>query len=413
MRYDKQEHTGEFTISLSLDLGEVSLDNSSVMQFYFVEDIFSYCVTGKLIFTDQRGIFEFGPLTGNERVNISYGEDSDIEKSFFIYKLSNVDQHSQVAGGTKEVIEIFFVDQMFYQLNFFQFSKSWIDKKTSTIIIDIADKFLGVRKWGKKELSKDNISFYSPYWTPNTCISWLMKRARGINSNNPGYLFYNNSIGTNLVTHDTLLNQNSRMKISNNDDGIYVFEDLNLYLYNKILSWNISGIDSISLNYIAGGTRFGYDSSQKLFLEKEYTYNDTIKKHTILGNKTLFPDYSNKQTKYINFQEKTETLIDNLYGNHWRKKYDLQQTLGIVVRGHENRYCGGLIEIIWPSKNMTTEIYNKNLAGYHLIKSITHSFSSYSTPAYKQKMVLIKNGYEDSDAIELVKSTKKNIYDKK
>ncbi|MBD3320694.1 MAG: hypothetical protein GF350_06325 [Chitinivibrionales bacterium] len=121
---DRQENTGEFTVSLSLDVGEVTLDNSSIQQFYFIEDIYSFCITGKLVFHDQRGILEFGPITGNESVNVSYGEETDIEKTFYIYKLSRIDQSAQVAPATKEVIEIFFVDQMFYQLNFFQFSKS-------------------------------------------------------------------------------------------------------------------------------------------------------------------------------------------------------------------------------------------------------------------------------------------------
>ncbi|MBD3320693.1 MAG: hypothetical protein GF350_06320 [Chitinivibrionales bacterium] len=157
----------------------------------------------------------------------------------------------------------------------------------------------------------------------------------------------------------------------------------------------------------------GYDSSKKEFIVNTYTYKNVVKEHTVLGNKTLFPDYSNTDTQFINVQESDPTLIDNIYHNHWIKKYDIQQTFGIVVRGHENRYCGGMIEIIWPSKNMETEIYNKNLGGYYIIKSITHSFSGYGTPAYKQKMVLIKNGYEDSDARALLKSTRKNVYDKK
>jgi hypothetical protein len=79
MRYDKQENTGEFTVVLSLDIGDVTLDASSVRQFYFIEDIFSFCVTGKIIFTDERGIFEFGPLTGNETISIVYGEEEDTE----------------------------------------------------------------------------------------------------------------------------------------------------------------------------------------------------------------------------------------------------------------------------------------------------------------------------------------------
>ena len=63
-----------------------------------------------------------------------------------------------------------------------------------------------------------------------------MKRASGTTSKKTGYCFYNNSYGSNLITLNTLLEQKTLLKISQEDDGIYTFEDPNLYLYNKILN---------------------------------------------------------------------------------------------------------------------------------------------------------------------------------
>jgi hypothetical protein len=194
-----------------------------------------------------------------------------------------------------------------------------------------------------------------------------------------------------------------------NDDGKYLFVDSNAYLFNKILDWNISSLDSTSLKSLAGSTNFGYDTKNKKFLINKNTYKDLVAEHTILGRKTLFPDYSDSRSNFNLMMEDTLKKLITINKNKWNKLYDKQQTLEIVVRGHENRYCGGMIEIEWPSKEETKNIYNKSLSGFYLIKSITHHFSGASTPSYLQKMTLIKNGYEESDSRILHSSTKKNI----
>jgi hypothetical protein len=66
-----------------------------------------------------------------------------------------------------------------------------------------------------------------------------------------------------------------------------------------------------------------------------------------------------------------------------------------------------MIEIFWPSADIDDH-YNKHMHGKYLIKSITHVFSGYKTPAYQQKLICIKNGYGESDVEELIKADKRN-----
>lgn len=404
---DNQEGVKKFSVVLGLDAGRMLLESNNIKQLYFIEDIFSYSIVGKLIFNDDRGILEFGPLTGNETLTIIYGEDEVIEKSFYIYKISNINQISQTNPETDNVVELFFVDYMFYSLNFLQYSKAWKDEKISKIVKTIGSEWLNIEKWDKWEDSNESLEYYySPYWTPKTNISWLLKRASGSKYNSSGYLFYNTIDSSNFITFESLLNNRNILKISTDDDGLYYFQDENLFAYNKILSWNMTGLDSIGLKSVSGGTRLGFNNKEKKFIKKEYTYKESIEKNTILGYKTLFPDYSESNVEIKNLNETDETLIDNIFNNNWVRKYNLQQCLSIVVKGHENRKPGELIEIKWKSKN-PNEIYNKNLSGYYLIKSITHTLSGYNQPIYSQKMVLIKNGYEDSYAKNLLKSSKK------
>lgn len=407
---ERQENTGEFSVSLATKLGQINLKNDSIEELYFIEDIFSFSMTGKLIFYDKYGVFEFGPLTGNEKLTVYYGIENDIEKVFYIYKMAKIQSDSSANPGSKQTIELYFTDEMFYSLNFIQFSKSWKNEKVSNIIYDIAENIMGVSSWNQKENSLDTMDyFYSPYWSPNTSINWLMKRSKGSKSRKASYVFFNNSKGSNFITLDTLLSQTKLLKISNKDDGLYVFESENLFLFNKILSWSISGLDNTALRRISGETNLGYDSSTKNFIINEKKYTDQLKNHTILGKFSLFTDKSEIRNGFRYLGEDNEKIIENIYSSDWNKLYDSQQLINITVRGHEERYCGAMIEIKWPSTEKFEQQFNSNLHGLYLIKSITHYFSGQNTPAYIQKMNLIKNGYEESENTDLVKSTAKNL----
>jgi len=67
-----------------------------------------------------------------------------------------------------------------------------------------------------------------------------------------------------------------------------------------------------------------------------------------------------------------------------------------MIEGHVDRYCGGVIQVVWPSAS-DDNVYDKNMDGIFLVKSITHYFSPRQKPVYTQRMILIKNGYNESD----------------
>jgi hypothetical protein len=118
-----QEHTREFSAAITMDAGVVTLDNAEIKQLYFIEDIFSFALVGKIIINDNRGIFEFGPLTGNEMITLVYGEEEENVRQFKIYKINKIDQ-VDTNTESMEAIEIFFADNMFFIMNFLQFSRS-------------------------------------------------------------------------------------------------------------------------------------------------------------------------------------------------------------------------------------------------------------------------------------------------
>lgn len=402
------DYLSKYTVYITFDDEDVHIDNSSIEKFYFIEDIFSYSIVGKLTFHDRQGILEFGPLTGNEKVGIVYGVEEDVERVFDIYKINRIISSWSNANTKENFIEIVFVDEMFYNLTNRKYSRSWKNTKGSQIVSDISKNILEVDDFDDWEDSVEIMEyFYIPYWTPKKAIDWIMKRCRGVLSKKPGYLFYNNSNGSNFITIERLLNQKKLMDIGWEGSGFYKFEGETNHPYNRVLGYELSGLDNISRMDLKGANKKGYDFKRKKLINNSYTYKDGISQFTLLGEKSLFKDISDSGVNYDNTGEDKESTIDNIYYNEWIKTYSMQQTLSIMLHGHEGRYAGGLIELEWPSSH-DKEVYNKNFAGKYLIKSITHQFSN-DAPTYKQKVSLIKNAYEGSDNIDLVKAINKNL----
>ncbi|MFH1823638.1 MAG: hypothetical protein ABH873_00210, partial [Candidatus Firestonebacteria bacterium] len=192
-----------YSVVLGLSYGIVALEPGDISQFYFIEDIFSFCMAGKMVFDDRFGILEFGPFTGNERLMLAYGETKSKKLVFDIIKFEKVEMTSSSLPTQGTRIVIHFVDTTFRNFTRKKFSKSWKNESNLKIFKDII-------KWaeGKGDNDKiilkrysdtnDKISFVIPYWTLMDSISWLNRRTKPKPSQNVGneiggYLYYNNT----------------------------------------------------------------------------------------------------------------------------------------------------------------------------------------------------------------------------
>jgi hypothetical protein len=129
----------------------------------------------------------------------------------------------------------------------------------------------------------------------------------------------------------------------------------------------------------------------------------------LLGRVSLFEDLSNRRSHYEITSQTTSSQLDNMFYSDFIQFYNSQQKLNILVRGSEFRYAGQQIEINFPSSD-ASKIPNKQRKGKYLVKSITHSLTGTgSNTSYIQRMVLLKNAYEISDNINLLKASRKNI----
>jgi len=438
-----------FTVAIGLENNLITLEPGDIQQLYFIEDIFSFCINGKIIFEDRYGIFEGGPFTGNERLMVLYGEKSVRKILFDIIKIEKITMGSPSISSKGLQLVVYFVDTTFRYMTKIRYSRSWKDKKSFEILEHIIHKWCEGEGDNEKILLKrydpsDNMfDFLSPYWTPMECIMWLNRRTNPAPSENigeevGGYLYYNNTYWDDGETKNKDNNFTAAWKsinalfsypVTKNDKWIdtntFTFsggmtgadDDSPTYV-NKILDWNYNGIDFISTKKLMGGRMVSYKFDGKLLINRDYKYtkmNDEqnvkmgmIDNITLLGEKSLFPDISHRDADITMCGTTRGWTIDNMYYNDWLRNYVKQQTLSVIVRGWEGRFAGQLVkELYWESFDSEEKGGNKNLIGPYVVKSVTHNFGT--KQGYTQRLVLMKNSYYKSDNTSLVPAFFTNI----
>ena len=408
MTEEIKENRSDFAIRIiSDDFGIIDIENDLITYFEMIEDIFSVSMVGKVTFLDKSGAVELLPITGNEIISITYGEN-ETTRTFIIYDFKKIHQGNDQYASSQTAIEMYFVEPFYLALTQHKYSVSWKDKKISDIISDICTNMLAIYVTNSEDTNEILPYFYMPYWTPLEALKWLIPRGSGVTSGTAGYLFYSNTKGMNYHTMETLFKSKNYEKSGDGSISKYVFADTdNLANPNKILSWSINPIDLQSISYLSGGHKLGYDSSTKSFLDFEYTYSDIISKYTMMGKKTLFFDISNDNSQYYLEGDNDMELLKNLAYHEFITRYSKQFAVSMMVRGLDQRYAGMIIDIPWKS-SIEREIKHKMYEGKFLVKSITHQFSGKMQPTYRQLIVAIKTGYTEADTNILHKST---LYD--
>ena len=396
------EH-GLFEVFIRLDaLKEIPIKNEDVFKAYFNEDIYFFGTVGKLILYDKYGLKEYGPVTGDEKIMITYGRDSANVKEFSLVRISKISGVSQFKQSRTAVLELHFVDSFFLNMVTRKFSRAWQgQKRGSEIVKDILEKMVGLENQ-TIEIEQSATSFenfYMPYWTPAETIRWISDRSIGTKGkSNYGYLLYPSSKKLlNFITLDNLLN-NAQV-----DSDPYLLETTDLNYLNKVLSWQITGVDQMGIKELGGGRLLGYDHSEKkiLGLEKndQFIYSEAVKKISALGQSSLF-DGSTIDNKsdifnytYENTGESDPTILKNMFYNNFIRRYSLQNMVKFLVTGHNRRYAGQKIVVNWPSVS-DDDIFSSMDSGQYLIKSVVHTFSPLQTPIYLQTLTCIKNAYQ-------------------
>jgi hypothetical protein len=407
----------QLDVILSLEKGFYRLSSSKILDCFFIEDIFSYNIFGKMIFRDDEGIFEIGPFTGNEAIMIAYsiGDGKEVKLPFNIWKVSEISQQSDVDASAGSLIEIEFVDISFNVLFLRKFSRSWPVKTLySDVAYYILDKVgllkdIGVDIVVEESLNKierEPLAF--PYWTVMDSIKYLSKRIVSKEMKTSGYLCY-----TSIVEEKRTMNYRSMNWLlsdkNKKDEDEYMFYNEDRNYKNRIYEYSINGTDNICHRVIRGGKWLGYDFDTKSFLTYDSLYKDELKETTVLGKYSLFHDIDSEEVTNKLIGERSQNALKYYANAEWQYRYNKQNLVSITVLGNQEREVGTQIKISKWVNYDHDDTGNSLLKGKFLIKTIKHILARRSQPSYSQQLVLIKNGYEDVQSKMLVKSTKRNL----
>lgn len=411
-----------FSVMIVTETEPLILNNGDINEFYFIEDIFKFCMVGSITFNDRYNLIEYGPFTGNEKLAVIYsiaGDEKSEKNRELIFDIWKVSRVQQIGTGMREesenLITMNFIDPFFAGFTLRKYSRSWSNILYSDIMKDVLNNMVFFKQGGRPlniEASRNKTDFIIPYWTPQMAMRWLMRRAKGEKTGTGGYLCFNNTDKTfshNLVTMNYLLSDYGKTF----DSTPYVFNQSEVSGENKILEWWISGIDLNSNAGIRGGTWKGYDFLTKKLLNHEHVYSDGTDKTIMLGRQTLYNRIDDIQSSNVITGDNNDDLLDNIAYNDWAKRYNMQMIFNIIVEGNEKRYAGQQIEIKWPTwaRNIGNEVqYSDLFKGKYLIKSVTHSFNPGRNFYYKQRLVLIKNAYTSINSRILHKAKKANVF---
>jgi hypothetical protein len=409
---------GTLAVTLILDNKEhVLIDAAHIVDCYFIEDIFTHVILGKLRFYDLYNLQEKGPLTGTEYISIIYGGHINRILKFKLYDIKYIQtaDANPVAGS---LIEASFVDTSYETMLESVYSRSFATGMPyTTIVKELLKNIVG---WTDENIHMEDCSnenptgFAIPYWSIARACRFLLRRAVGKKSKTSGYLIYNsteNSISANVKTLNFLFSK------ENNYDPIhYHFEAPDTgdtkkpeYKTNKILEWKIEGRSRSGTNAIFGGRWRGVNTSKGKLDVISYDFAKGIKESMLLGKKSLFPDESDTGRLVRNTAERNELELKAVLYDEWCKTYSPQNQVSVLMQGNEKRYCGHLINIEWPSYDDKYEIYHKQMQGLWLVRAITHMFKPDGPYPYTQKLILIKNAYTYSKSTQLIEATKVNV----
>jgi hypothetical protein len=416
----KNELTGQLSVKIVVDRKQVGIiESHHITECYFIEDIFSPCITGKLVFVDTEGFFENGPFTGDELIGLEYGIEEDREITFNIWKINKIVQTSPTNPTDEVLTEIIFVDETYYNMYGNATSYSFPANTKYTTAVDyllknmIGFDSMNINMEECTNFHPDPIAL--PYWNVAKCIRFLLRRAKSSKTSLSGYLHYNNTdngFKANIRTLNWLFSSANQM-----DNVPYIFENEKTEIknVNKIWEWWAQGIDKASMKPARGGLWRAVDTSLKKLYESEYIFSTGVENTTAVGTKSLFPDISDNTSYHRLTGENTEDDLKMVLYDEWVKSYDTQFMFNLISPGSEKRYAGQLLEIKWPSitRKGNNPIYQKQLNGKFLIKSITHTFVGRGTSNvnYMQRLVVLKNAYQGSESENLlnIPKEKQNI----
>jgi len=394
------------------------------------EDLFSPYITAKVFVEDGHNFPERFPITGQEKVTISFKTDIDsfqpLELTFRVYKLDAVKLSPN--GKSQNYVLHLMSDGGYF--NFSETCGYALSGSVSDMVYTVFKKHFPESLWKNRlvvQQTKDNYSFVlSNFYTPFKAISWLATKAfSGVGKEFSPFLFYETLDGHRFQSISKIIENGSTKPITylytapnigtvsgvkqelgfssvlpSRYHKIQMLEELNRFdMADNIMSGIISSkllVHDLLRKEVRESEFFEsdvFDSMKKLGTNGHFRREDPDAGRLLSKGAAYFYMPSTGYTVHtknnpIEDNFKTETLRLN---RNYHLNTFLTQKLIVQVFGDSRRRVGDIviIRVPKPQSDVTSldDQDDKNLAGEYMITTIKHTLAT----SYSCKYELSRN----------------------
>ena len=398
-----------------------------LIELNLYEDIFSNYLTGTIVISDSRNLFDMVPIIGEEYLVLKFVTPSfttSVQKTFRIYKAS--DRRVVRDKNTQTYVLHFASIELFYDILLPLFTP--FEGEITNIVGDLFDSYIAenrdfqiseaadeikeienVTPLYVKTETANKVKFVSPGWTPFKCINWLASKSLPKDGKAKNFLFFESNKSFCFTSVETLFREayednTSIGKYSISAAGIRQSDNRPDIDREYFLAQDVEMVDTT--DHIKNYTN-GYLASRLLTLDvynKEYvvtdydyineynkqyhTSGDGTKSMPIFTSDSLRNPATNISFYPVNpklfndFPDNVSEKMKDIYGNRKSSLLDLTNLrMNISVPGRSDVEVGRILYFSYPAvspsdssdANETQE--DSNYSGYYLITAIRHKVS--------------------------------------
>lgn len=368
---------------------------NQVIAIQLFEDLFSPFITGTLIVKDSLDLINLFPFVGEEFVELKISTPTlkaPIEGKFYIFKMTD----REMIGDRTVIYELHFITQeALVDLNK-RLSKTFSGKCSDIANTLMSDKTVGLQLSRKLfvEETKNKTKFVSNFWNPVKCLNHVANTA--INKNgSPSYLFFENRIGFNFVSLESLYT---------NNDVIQEFVFDNYIRDDRSGGGNIKNIPEdyrrireihipVAFDYmdrirsgVYGSKQYSHDLTTKRFGSKNFDMLQSFQtdKHLnpyAMASKTIIYRYASVITNAPKYYSNFSGYGDSTDSATIQKRVSLMKQadcnkIQLIVPGRTDYTVGQKTVVnlnkMEPISKQDTNTLDKIFSGAYIIGAINH-----------------------------------------
>lgn len=185
-----------------------NIKEDALLELNIFESIYEHQITGFIAIIDTAGMIENGPITGDEKLIVSFktsdeGGYATYSKTFNVYKLT---ERKEISGKKTQTYILNFATPYLDNNQKVRLQRSFKDMREDEIVSIVAKNQLGISKLNV-ENTKYKYTWVVPAWRPYYLIEQLCKTAVRVDTNCSNFIFYEDRDKHNFVSIDSLIEQ--------------------------------------------------------------------------------------------------------------------------------------------------------------------------------------------------------------